>query len=1128
MRIGKKNLALLLAALVVLVFGRQLGAQAVYGNIVGFVSDPSGAAIPGAVIKITDVVRNVTMSTTSNESGNFAQRQLIAGAYHVRIEKDGFESVLRSNVMVSIDNDTQVLAQLRVGDAKTTVEVSAETPLLKTERAEVSVSFDQRAVQELPTFGRRFNSFELLTPGFQTTGNQPIGEDPQGSFNKIINGQRGATSSETLDGTDNHSSMQGTLIVSPTLESVVDAKVATQNYAAEFAGSSGAVSAQTRSGTNQRHGSVFEYLRNDHMQARDPFSQAVPIGGRTIPVTQWNQYGGSFGGAVKKDKVFYFADYQGTRRNLGGSVLLRTPTAAERAGDLSDLPTPFFDPATGATPAQRSPFPNNRIPKERLSPQALHLLSLLPLPNMLNAVGEQPNFNGSGVFSLKENTANTRWDYYQSDKLHWFGRYSFSRFSMHGDAGYGDPGGGPPAVTGTFPGTSSVFNQSLSAGADYTVKPNLLTDFRFGFYRQRQNPLPLGYGTTPGKDAGIPGINTNLLTSGMPGLTVGGTGGFTFGTSLGISRCNCPMLQVEKQFQVVNNWTLIKGNHTVKFGADIRRALNLKIPSDVNRAGQFTFDAAGTQGPTGGGLGLATLLLGGVSTFARFVSTAPNAGEQQNRFFFFVQDTWRATRKLTLTYGLRWELWRPQTVNGPGQGGFIDIDTGEVLTAGEKGVPLDFNVQGTFKALGPRTGIAYQLTPKTVIRAGYGRGFDIGVFGNMFGVNVTQNLPVLASQVVNPAQNYLTVFNLAAGPPSIDPAALLNSQPKGPNGFPMLPNGVTPKILLKKWIQPTVDQWNLSIQRQLPGDFVAEVAYVGNRGRHGGGAYDNNTATIVGFGTLTLNQRKPFYQKYGWTQALSYNGNSLPTYYEGLQSKVEKRFSHGLALLGHYTWGRAFSYVGAYFTVDPKLAYGPLITQHQQEYVFAPMWEVPIGKGHRFLANSRAGDLVLGGWQMNGIYTWMSGLPFTPSYQNCNSDRDTGPCKPDLVGNPYASNPSQFGWFKTSPVLLTANGQIGGPWARPQRGTFGNIGMNRLFGPSFSQLDGSMFKKFTFKERYNVQLRIEVYNLLNHTNLGQPYAAPGSAAGTASVDAPGTAGRIFATSTYYTPRQLQVGLRLGF
>ena len=377
MKTAVKCLTSLVAAGFLLVCAGNLRAQAVYGNIVGTILDSTGAAVPGARITITDSVRNVTVTATSNESGNFTQRYLIAGSYRVRIEKEGFQSLLRENVIVAVDNDTRIGAELKVGDVTQTVQVSGETPLLKTERAEVSATYDQRTVTELPTLGRRFNSFEILTPGFQSTGNQPVGEDPQGSFNKIINGQRGAGAGEMLDGTDNHSAMLGTVIVMPTLESVVEGKVATQNYDAELGGSSGAVAAQTRSGTNELHGSGFEYLRNDHMQARDPFSQSLVIAGtngRKIPVTQWNQFGGSFGGPVKRNKLFYFGDYQGTRRNNGGSQLTRTPSAAERQGDLSGLSTNFFDPASGAAPAQRTQFPGNRIPESRLSTQALNLL----------------------------------------------------------------------------------------------------------------------------------------------------------------------------------------------------------------------------------------------------------------------------------------------------------------------------------------------------------------------------------------------------------------------------------------------------------------------------------------------------------------------------------------------------------------------------------------------------------------------------------------------------------------------------------------------------------------------------------------------------------------------------------
>jgi len=242
--------------------------------------------------------------------------------------------------------------------------------------------------------------------------------------------------------------------------------------------------------------------------------------------------------------------------------------------------------------------------------------------------------------------------------------------------------------------------------------------------------------------------------------------------------------------------------------------------------------------------------------------------------------------------------------------------------------------------------------------------------------------------------------------------------------------------------------------------------------------------------------------------------------YDGLQVKAEKRFSGGFSLLSHYTWGRAFTYTGTYFSVDAREAYGPSVQQREHVFLVAPIWALPIGKGHRFLSNvNRMVDAVIGGWQMNSIYTRMSGLPFTPSYRDCNADRDTGPCKPDVVGSPYASDPSQFGWFNIASAPLTANGMVNGPWRRPERGTFGSIGNNRLRGPRFSSWDWSMFKSFMLTEGVKLQFRAEAYNFANHTNLGQPNA---------SVDGPGVAGRIFATAAAYVPRQWQMGLRLSF
>ncbi|MCI0661971.1 MAG: TonB-dependent receptor [Acidobacteria bacterium] len=664
----------------------------------------------------------------------------------------------------------------------------------------------------------------------------------------------------------------------------------------------------------------------------------------------------------------------------------------------------------------------------------------------------------------------------------------------------------------------------MAAGFDYTVSSNWVTDFRFGYFRYRVNVDPGQIQTTPAKDAGIPGLNNDDFTGGMPGIFINGVAGFNFGYALGVSACNCPLRQNERQFQFVNNWTNMRGNHTIKLGADIRRAMNLRVPSDRHRAGELNFDAARTAGPSGGGTGLAAFLLGDVSRFERYVSNTLDAEERQNRWFFFGQDTWRVTKNLTVNFGGRWELYRPQTVTGAGKGGFIDIDTGEVMIAGSEGVGLDLNQKGTLTTIAPRVGIAYRVTDKTVVRLGFGRGFDIGVFGSVFGHNVTQNLPVLAIQSNQPAQNFLSVFTLAQGPPPLNPDTILNNQPKGPNGRPMLPNGVTAFILPETLRLPTSDQWNVTVQHQLRGDLSVEAAYVGTKGTHvfagNGGDYDFNQATLEGFGTLTLNQRKAFFRKFGWSQNFRYYGSDASNNYHGLQLKADKRFSRGFSLLSHYTWSRSFNYIGTYYNIDATQAYGPNDNTRSHVFLFSGIYELPFGKGKKYLGGTnKAFDFIVGGWQMNTIFQWQSGLPFTPSYRDCNADRDTGWCRPDLVGDWKLDNPTRTGWFRTTSVPLTANGQVDGPWGRPARATFGSVGRNRLLGPSYSQWDMSFFKSFAITERFKAQFRAESFNFANRMSLANPNTC---------VDCPGSAGTITNLFRLSTPRQWQFGLRVEF
>jgi Carboxypeptidase regulatory-like domain/TonB dependent receptor len=1132
----------------------RLVGQAVFGSISGSVTDPSGAAIAGAKVTITDSGKGVTYTTSTNDSGNYAQTHLIVGLYDVRIEASGFDTYVQKNVGVEVDAVTPVNVQLTVGRVGQVVTVTGELPLLKTERSDVSDTLTQKTVQELPVLQRDMSRLYFLVPGVQASGTTAASEQPHDIYRPKIGGQYWGGISFQLDGTDNRESVLGEPVITPNFDAVSELKITTTAYDAELGQASQAVvSIQTKSGTNELHGSAFWYRRDNNLAARDPFTQSRPLagtGGRFIPATLWNQFGGSLGAPIQRDKTFVFGDYQGSRQKNGGSVLTRVPTAAERGGDLSDLGTPIYNPCTGTScnvpPAQRQQFAGGVIPSGLLSAQAQGLLKSIPLPNVPGAIGADPNYVGSGSGIVNSDSFDVRADRYQTQKLHMFGRYSFLRYTQVAPGAFGFQAGGPNFPTANFAGTASLRNQSLAYGLDYVLRPHWLADFRFGFFRYRVLVNPNGLGTSPAKDAGIPGLNLDSsYTSGMPAFFLNGTGAFFFGYSLNRNnqgnQCNCPLNEQENEFQWVGNMTHTLGNHSLKFGADFRHAQNLRVPSDSHRSGELTFEPVTTSGPTGGGLSLASFLLGQVQSFTRYVSNSTDAAERQNRLFSYIQDTWRMTRKLTVNYGLRWEIYFPQYVNSKNKGGFQSLGTGEVLIAGENRVDLNGNVSTALTHFAPRLGVAYQLTPKTVVRMGYGRSYDVGVFGVSYGHNVTQNLPVLANQSVNPANPWLAVFTLAQGPPSLDPTTILAAQPKGPTGNPLLPNGVSPNVLpltsSNTMRLPSVDAWNVTVERQFTPTLVASVAYVGNLGQHftpGGTNYNINQPTVVGFGTLSTNQRRLFFQKFGWSQTIKYFSDDASVKFNSLQLRAEKRFSSGLSFQGNFTWGSAFDFANDYFFWGPRIDYGR--EDNVRLYVFNlnHIYEFPFGRGRTFFHNvSRPLDYLIGGWQLGGIWTWQSGLPYTPAYTDCGSDRDTGPCRPSLVGNANLSDPSRDAWFVTAPpgtsgtgcvattqptARLNANGCSRGPWSRPQIGTFGNVTRNSFFGPHFFNADASLNKRFPINERVSGQFRAELFNVFNHVNLGQPNAV---------VDAP-TAGKITSLAALAQMRRWQFGLRFDF
>jgi hypothetical protein len=1118
-------LAVLLLAVSVLTM-QSASAQAVYGSILGTVSDPQGAAVVGAKVTVTNTNKATSDTATTNESGNYSVTHLVPDIYSVKVEGQGFKASESKGVVVSADTSVNIDVKLEIGGATEVVEVTSEAPQLKTDRADVSTTFSERTVESLPIYNRNFTGFQLLQPGnaYMAGFQHAASENPQGSQQILTQGQHFAGTAFQLDGTDNQDPILGIIVINPNLDSIQEVKLTSQNYDAEFGKAIGSlVTTQTKSGTNSLHGSIFDYERSNTNFARDKFTTAT-----SVPKGNWNEFGFTAGGPIIKNKLFIFGDYQGQRSHVGATGTTRIPTAAERTGDLSDLGINIYDPyqevlgdpcnlvLTGGQPtpvsnaASRAQFKNNVIPACRLTGasafggvQSAALLGLFSgiTPNIAGVTSPfQDNYRASGSNVLDSNGFDIRSDYSINSKLTAFGRYSLQKFTRTGPGLFGSALGGPnlPSDLGGFAGTSTYKNQSVAGGFDYTFSSSLLTDFRFGYLKYFGNVSPGGVGSTPATTAGIPGLNLgDTFTSGMPYFQIhtgsGSDPQFKFGYSLDVNQCNCPLLENEHQYQFVNNWTKIRGNHSIKFGADFRYAYNLRVPSDRHRAGQLEFENGLTSNPNdpGSGSGLAAFLLGDVTHFQRFVSSSLNASETQPRFFFYGQDTWRVTNKFTFTYGMRWELYRPESMAGKGLGGWVDVKTGEVRVAGENGVNLQGNTNMSYKHFAPRLGIAYQADPKTVIRMGYGRSYDLGVFGTTFGHIVTQNLPVLAAQEYRGgaagSQDGGVAFFLNNGPIAANPAALLQSgncnkitdptgtltQCLGPNGRPMIPDGVSRDIRNFNNTIPTVDAWNISVQRQLTPTMSLTASYVGNKATHtsGDGAdYNLNGPTNAGYlpgcgndpatgvpnggcyssGTegvgpeigLSPLQRTPFYGtssafpfptavfpkglggNYGWQGGDRNQSADLNAKYNALQVMADKRFGNGLSYQASYTFQHATAQVNVgtgfarYLSIDKSVTYGPNDDYRNHEFILTQVYELPFGHGKKWAANAgHAANAVIGGWSINSATRIQSGLPFTPTLNSCAASIDQGPCIPDVKGSvrngTRSGNPNTGGyWFQ--------------------------------------------------------------------------------------------------------------------
>jgi hypothetical protein len=1191
------SLALLLVFFLALGFtAPSSSAQAVFGSVIGNVTDAQGNAVAGAKVTVTSIGKATSYEATSNESGNFAVTHLIPDTYKVTIEAAGFKVYAVDSIQVSADSSVNVNASLEVGAVTQTVEVTGDIPQLKTDRADVAIEFSQKYIADLPVLNRNFTSFELLSPGTQKLPgfNHAATENPQGGGQIQVNGQHFSGTNFELDGTDNQDPILGIIVVNPNLDAIAEAKLALQDYDAESGkATSGIIKVQTKSGSNEFHGTGFYYYRNSDQQATDPFTpRSVPLA-----AANWKQFGGSVGGPIIKDKLFFFGDYQGTKQQQGITNQYTIPTAEviktcnpatnTAPGATCDLSQylningpgtgQIYNPNTGtvADGSGRTPFPNNQIPIGMISQNVGNVLALFPTAQVTDPTSPNfltNNFSASGSGPFDQKSFDTRIDYSAPHNFQVFGRFSLDYFSLSGKGGLGvlgSEGFGP----GGLNGSSNVHNYSLATGFTKPIGTKWLTDVRFGYFKYNPQTAYSDAGTNVMTTLGFPGLNLGTPETGgtsgfifqvggngsgvQGGLGSNSTGTYGFGDGLNVGRCNCPLTESEQQFQVVNNWTRTQGNHTIKFGADIRYAMNLRVPSDQSRTGLLYFDQYGTGDSGSQGLALATFLLGDVNNFQRYVSQSTNAAERQKRWFFYGQDSWRVSPKFTMTYGLRWEIYFPETVNAKGNGGFANLNDGLINVANYANVGSNGNVSNTYKAFAPRLSFAYQFDPKTVLRVGYGRGFDIGVFGSNYGHVVTQNLPVLARQDladtnINPAytNNRSAIFTLNQGPPAFDFSPIIGAIQNGTlpiNGIDGSTQGGARPLVQRL---PTIDQWNGTVQRQLTPTLNITVSYVGNKGTHvfaGTGPSYNNNEVQLGGGTSPIvcdptchPKFTPFlpasfrtryfmngvpaftYPTFTYVNPLgvttptppccsggtTYYGNDASNNYNALQVQAEKRVSHGLEFLAHYTFSHAFAYdTNQYSTPDKKYAWGPNPYNRNQVFVANIIYELPVGKGKKFMSDAgRAMDLIIGGWQITNTTTYGTGLPWTPTINEGGnvSDVDANNRPNFVVGQSRLSTGvSHSGggtyWFQSvapltyGSVLTPANAgldtctlarPVSGPFALPACGQIGNVGFNSYRGPHAFYDDMALSKNFTITERVRAQFRFDAYNVFNHPVLG--------------------------------------------
>jgi len=1101
----------------------RLQAQVLYGQLVGTVQDPSGSVIASAKIAILNKGTGLSRETLSDELGRYTFTTLPTGNYDVTVNAAGFKPLTQTGVEITVNSVRTIDIRMEVGGVTESIQVSASTVSLKTEKADVSTEIGAKAVQDLPLPAyRNYQSLINLVPGATPAGFQnAVIDTPGRALTTNVNGTNRNNNNTRVDGATNVFIWlpHHTLYVQP-VESIETVNITTGSMDAEQGMAGGAaITVQTKSGTNEVHGVGFWYHQNQHLKARHFFDRID-----RLPVANLNIFGGTIGGPIVKNKLFYFGSFERTTERSGQSGQFNVPTAAIRAGDFSGLSalSLIYDPATGQpNGAGRQPFAGNIVPSARISPIFAEIQKLAPLPNApaTDTFGLQSNFINSGTFKLDRDNYDIKTNYQATQNLMIWGKYSRMVAPVTGLQAFGQLVG--PGIGSANNGNGDTTVQIPTVGFNLTASSTMFIDGVFGYSRFDQTVSGVDFGTNWGQDVfKIPGTNGGRTFanddrySGMPVFNQGFT-------AWGQTSTWIPAFRNDRSYTFSLNVSKLKGAHELRFGYDmVRHAMNHWQPETGNPRGAITFGGNATM--VQGGISqsinsYAAGLLGQITSYSKSVQYfLMQTREWQYGLYF--RDRWRVNNKLTVNLGLRYEYY-PLINRGDRGIERWDPATNLVYLGGLGNTPSNAGVSISSGLWAPRIGLAYRATDKTVVRAGYGLTPNPLPFSRPL-----RGLYPATITASNSAPDQFGILgSLANGIPEVP-------VPDVTSGVIPLPKNVDmgPRSPYTSIDRGYIQSWNFTIEHKLPQNFIGSVAYVGTQTTRQMGDIDINAAAPG-----TAGQGRPYFERNGNIALNMWNG-FVSGNYHALQVSGDRQFAAGLFMKNSFTWSKTINWFDDDGWVGlPLTNWGPALGRNRAPagydrrymYTNAMTYELPMGKGKKFNIDSKVADFMFGGWSMNSFFSAYTGTPFTVTAAAASLNAPGSTQTADLRSEVVKVN--NFG----PGVAYFDPNSFGDPnTGRPSNVfRFGSMGRNTLYGPGFWRLDGSLFKNFNITERVKMQFKAEGFNITNTARFGNPNA-------NASSPTRDAAGNITNTNNFMSitgadrnqDRQFRFGLRLQF